>query len=135
MKESQFTKKSKTKKTVLGILHFLLVFGPLLFFFPYGFIIGTITTKLTMGLSVVISMVLAAISALVDVKHRAGLHKSIMWIFISAIMLVLSALSQIRAFIFIMAGTCLIDELFVCPAHEKARAQLITNREMDKRIG
>lgn len=133
MKESKQTKSCKIKKRILGLIHFLLVFGPLAFFFPYGFVIGTVTTKITMGLSVVTSAILAAISALVDVKHRAGLHKSIMWVFIAAVMLVLSALSQIRAFIFTMAGTCLIDELIICPAHETARAQLITNREMDKR--
>jgi hypothetical protein len=131
MKESQQTKKTKIKKIILGLIHFLLVFGPLLFFFPYAFIIGETVTKVTMSLSIVISIVLGAISALIDVTKRGGFHKSIMWILIIA---VLTALTEVKAFIYIMAGTSILDELIICPLHERSRNQLITNRELDKRL-
>lgn len=131
MKDSRQTKSCKTKKIIFGLLHFLLLFGPLLFFFPYGFIIGTTVTKVSMGLSVMVSVILAAISLLVDAKHRAGFSKSIMWILIVAVLI---ALSQVKTFIFIMAGTSLLDELIVCPLHNHYRTALISNREIDKRL-
>lgn len=130
MKESQITKKCRAKKTFFSILHFLLLFGPLLFFFPYGFIIGTLTTKVTMGLSVVLSLVLGGLSLLVDAKH-SGFSKSIMWILISA---VLMALTQVKAFILIMAGTSIVDELIVNPCRNKYKVELISNRAIDKRM-
>lgn len=131
MKASKATKKAKTKKIILGLIHFLLVFGPLFFFFPYAFIVGEAVTKVTMSLSIVISIVLGAISALIDVTKRGGFHKSIMWILIAA---VLMALTKVKTFIYIMAGTSVLDELIICPLHERSRTQLITNRELDKRL-
>ena len=131
MKASQQTKKCKRRKIFFSILHFLLLFGPLLFFFPYGFIIGTTVTKVSMGLSVLVSIILSFIAILVDANNRGGLSKSIMWILIAA---VLMALTQVKTFVFIMAGTSIFDELVVCPLKNKNRAKLISNREIDKRL-
>lgn len=131
MKESNQTKACRVKKFIFGLLHFLLLFGPLLFFFPYGFIIGTTVTKVSMGLSVMVSIILAVISLLVDAKNRAGFSKSIMWVLIAA---VLMALTEVKTFIFIMAGASLLDELIVCPLHSHYKAALIANREIDKRL-
>ena len=50
MKESKQTKSCKRKKIFFSILHFLLLFGPLMFFFPYGFAIGTAVTKISITL-------------------------------------------------------------------------------------
>ena len=132
MKESQATKNCKGKKRFFSILHCILLFGPLLFFFPYGFIMGTVVSKVSMGLSVIVSIILAGISVLVDAKHRGGLSKTIMWILISA---VLMALTEVKTFIFIMAGTSIFDELIVCPLKDKYRMELISNRTLDKRLG
>lgn len=131
MKESKHTKSCKHKKIFFSILHFLLLFGPLMFFFPYGFAIGTAVTKITMGLSVTVSIILAGISLLVDAKNRAGFSKSIMWVLIAS---VLTALTSVKTFIFIMAGTSLLDELIVCPLRNHYRTELIANRAMDKRM-
>lgn len=131
MKASQQTKKCKRRKIFFSILHFLLLFGPLLFFFPYGFIIGTTVTKVSMGLSVLVSIILSFIAILVDVNNRGGFSKSIMWILVAA---VLMALTQVKTFVFIMAGTSIFDELVVCPLKNKNRAKLISNREIDKRL-
>ena len=62
MKESQATKNCKGKKRFFSILHCILLFGPLLFFFPYGFIMGTVVSKVSMGLSVIVSIILAIIN-------------------------------------------------------------------------
>lgn len=133
MKASQTTKSIKNKKILLGLIHFLLVFGPLLFFFPYAFIVGTTVTKLTMSITIVISIILGAVSALSEAKHN-GYHKSIMWLLIVAVMLVLTELTQIRTFIFIMAAASFIDELIISPLYQRKKIQLITNKELDKRI-
>lgn len=131
MKESQQTKSCKAKKIIFTILHLIFLFGPLLFFFPYGFIIGTPVVKVSMSLSVIISLILAGISLLVDAKNRAGFSKSIMWVLIIA---VLTALTQVKTFIFVMAGASIVDELIVCPLRNHYRTELIANRAIDKRM-
>lgn len=129
MKASKQTKKTKGKKIVLSIIHFLLVFGPLLFFVPYAFITGAIVTKITLGLASLVSIIIAAIGALSEAAH-AGFHKSIMWIMIIAL---LTALTEVKLLIFIMAGASVLDELIFSPLLAKAKTQLITNKELDKR--
>lgn len=131
MKESQQTKSCKVKRKIFSIIHFLLLFGPLMFFFPYGFIMGTAVTKVSMGLSVMVSIILAGISLLVDTSRRGGFSKSIMWILIAA---VLMALTQVKTFIFIMAGASVVDELIVCPLRNHYRTEVIANRAIDKRM-
>lgn len=131
MKESKQTKSCKTKKIIFSIIHFLLLFGPLLYFFPYAFLVGTVTTKVAMSLSVVVSIVLSLISILVEAKHRGGFSKSIMWILILSVM---TALTQVKGFIAVMAGASIFDELIVCPLKNHYKTELIANRAIDKRM-
>ena len=131
MKASKQTKNSKVGKIIFSILHFLALFGPFLYFIPYVFITGEIVSKITIGLSIVIALILAGVGLLLDASRRGGLTKSIMWVLIMAL---LTGLAHVKTFIFIMAGTSILDELIFCPLKNKFKTKFIANKEIDKRI-
>ena len=83
---SDRTKQCKRRKNLFGFLHFLCLFGPFLYFIPYGYVTGEVTQKISMSLTIVLSIILAALSFVIDVKHRAGLHRSMMWALIAGVL-------------------------------------------------
>lgn len=127
---SDRTKQCRTLTTVFGLLHFLCLFGPLLYFIPYGYITGETVSKIGMSFTVILSVILAVISLLVSVTARAGLHRCIMWILISG---VLFCLKEIQVFIWIMAITSILDELVFTKIKDYYKAALISNKEIDRR--
>lgn len=127
---SQRTKDCKRNVIILSILHILCLFGPFIYFIPYGFITGGTASKVALTLGVVLSIILAAVALLIDVSHRAGIHKSIFWILIAVLILVLDA---VKTFVIIMAIISIIDELVICRLYAKAKTALIANKEIDKR--
>lgn len=127
---SKRTKQCLNRKHIFGILHFLCLFGPLLYFVPYGYVTGETVEKIAMSFTVIVSLVLATISMLVSVTARAGLHRCIMWTLIAG---VLFTLQEIQVFIWIMAVTSIIDELVFTKLRDHYKAALISNREIDRR--
>lgn len=130
MATSKRTKQLNILVIILGVLHFLAAAGALLYFVPYAFITAEVGSKIVLSLTLVLSLILGAISLIVDVAHRGGLHRSMLW---SAIIGVMYCLPTISTFIWIMAIASIVDELIICPLKEKAKIALTANREMDKR--
>lgn len=128
---SDRTKQCRTLKNVFGVLHFLCLFGPLLYFIPYGYVTGETVEKIGMSFTIIASVILAVISILVSVTARAGLHRCIMWILISG---VLFTLKEIQVFIWIMAVTSILDELIFTKVRDHYKAALISNKEIDRRM-
>lgn len=124
------TKQCKILTTIFGVLHFLCLFGPLLYFVPYGYATGVVVEKIAMSFTIIASVILALISILVSVTARAGLHRCIMWILITG---VLFTLQEIQVFIWIMAVTSILDELVFTKVRDHYKAALISNREIDRR--
>lgn len=127
---SKRTIQCRRRKILFSFLHFLCLFGPFIYFIPYGYITGEMGSKIIMSISIVTSLILALISALSDVKHRAGLHRSILWGLIAG---VLFCLQEVKTFIYIMAITSLIDELIFVKLKDYYTSAEIANKEMDKR--
>ena len=125
------TKQCRTLNIVFGLLHFLCLFGPLLYFIPYGYITGETVEKIEMSFTIITSVILAIISILVSATHRAGLHRCIMWVLIAG---VLFCLKEIQTFIWIMAVTSILDELVFTKVKDHYRAALISNKEIDRRM-
>lgn len=132
---SKRTKNCKTANIILSIIHFLCLFGPFLYFIPYGFITGETVEKLGMGITIVISIILAAISLIVDQVHRQSLHKSVMWIMIVGVLIVMNSevVQQIETFVYIMAGLSILDELLIVPLKTHYKTTYKTNLEIDRR--
>lgn len=128
---SDRTKQCKILTTIFGVLHFLCLFGPLLYFVPYGYATGAVVEKIALSFTVIASVILALISVLVSVTARAGLHRCIMWILITGI---LFTLQEIQVFIWIMAVTSILDELVFTKIRDHYKAALISNREIDRRM-
>lgn len=127
---SDRTKQCKILTTIFGVLHFLCLFGPLLYFVPYGYATGAVVEKIAMSFTVIASVILALISVLVSVTARAGLHRCIMWVLITG---VLFTLQEIQVFIWIMAITSILDELVFTKIRDHYKAALISNKEIDRR--
>lgn len=127
---SERTKQCRSRKNLFGLLHFLCLFGPLLYFVPYGYVTGETVEKVAMSFTIIVSIVLAVISMIVNVTARAGLHRCIMWTLISG---VLFCLQEIQTFIWIMAITSILDELVFTKIRDHYKTALISNREIDRR--
>lgn len=132
---SKRTKNCKTAHIILSIIHLLCLFGPFLFFIPYGFITGETIEKLGMGITIIILLILAAISLIVDQVHRQSLHKSVMWIMIVGVLFVMNStvVNEIKTFIYIMAGLSILDELLIVPLKTYYKTTYRTNLEIDRR--
>ena len=131
MATSKITKKAKAFYIIFGILHLLCLLGPFFYFIPYAFITGAVVSKVALGLSTAVSLILALISLLVDTTHKAGLHRSILWTLIGGILFCLSA---VKPFIWIMAIASIFDELIFSPLKARFKTKYHTNKEIDKRI-
>ena len=127
---SKRTKQCRRRKNIFSILHYLCLFGPFIYFIPYSYKVGEITEKVAMSLSVVTSMILAMIALIVDVKHKAGIHRVMLW---GLIIGILFCLSEIKIFIWIMAITSIIDEMVFVKLKDYYTIAEISNKEMDKR--
>lgn len=128
---SERTKQCRVLTFVFGLLHFLCLFGPLLYFIPYGYITGETVEKIGMSFTVITALILSMISILVSATHRAGLHRCIMWVLIAG---VLFCLEKVQVFIWIMAITSILDELIFTKVKDHYHAALISNKEIDRRV-
>ena len=128
---SERTKQCRVLNLVFGLLHFLCLFGPLLYFIPYGYITGETVEKIGMSFTVITALILSMISILVSATHRAGLHRCIMWVLIAG---VLFCLEKVQVFIWIMAITSILDELIFTKVKDHYKAALISNKEIDRRV-
>lgn len=124
------TKQCKTLYHLFSILHLLFLFGPFFYFIPYGFATGTRGESLGLGLMVVVALILLVFSIVSDVKHRAGLHKTIMWVLIGGILI---CLHQVEVFVWIMVVVSIADELVISPLAAHFKTAYIANKEIDRR--
>ena len=127
---SDRTKQCRFRKNLFSVLHFLCLFGPFLYFVPYGYYISENTQRISMSFSLVLSAILVIISFIIDVKHRAGIHRSIMWCMIAG---VLFCLRKVEVFIWIMCITSILDEFVITKVRDFYKQALLSNKEIDRR--
>ena len=127
---SKRTKECKIRKIIFTILHFLCLFGPFLYYIPMAFATGEVVSKICLGLTTIVALILAALSFISDVSHRAGLHKSIMWTLIGGLLFCLDAVAP---FIGIMTVCSILDELVFVRLKEHYKQAELANKEIDRR--
>ena len=66
---SDRTKQCKILTTIFGVLHFLCLFGPLLYFVPYGYATGAVVEKIAMSFTVSCCDTLACINLTASLKR------------------------------------------------------------------
>lgn len=130
MAASKRTKHCKKLKLFFNILHLLCLFGPMLYFIPYGFITGEVVEKICLSFTVILSIIFSFISLIVGATAKAGLQRSVMWILIAGI---LFCLKEIQIFIWIMCITSILDELIFSKLKDHFKQAYVANVEIDKR--
>lgn len=131
MAQSSRTKQCRLLKNIFSILHFLCLFGPLLYFIPYAYVTGETVEKIALSFTIIVSVVLCVFSLIIAATHRAGMHRTMLWFMIAG---VLFCLTEIKTFIWIMAITSILDELIFTKLRDYYKAALISNKEIDRRM-
>ena len=126
----QRTQQCRRLKWIFTILHFLFLLGPMLYYIPTAFAAGETIQKISIGFGAIFCIALGAFSLFVEVSHRSGFHRSIVWILV---LLVTWCLEGALTFILIIAVTSIIDELVLIPLMRHYKAALIANKEIDRR--
>lgn len=125
-KESDVTAGYKKKYYILTAISWAIVFGPLLGYIIYGYIVSNTIQKVTLSTTIVAAIVLTVISILFKKKVRSTVFILILGIYV--------AISKIQVLIIIMCFTTMLDEFLVTPLQRSMKEKLTINREMDKRF-
>lgn len=121
------TQKFKRLTISLWIADIILCFGPLLYYFIMAFIRSGITeSKLALVGTVCVAAMFTALSLL-----RKSIPKSLPWIAMIALWLVLDNLIPV---IWVFAITQVVDEFLVCPLKHWAQHIWFTNKEIDNAL-
>lgn len=130
MMKSKRTCTLSKRKHLFGFLHFLCLFGPLFYFIPYGYITGETAEKVGMSFSLIVTTIILLVSIVIDSTHRAGLHKTMLWVLVIGCMI---TLDKVRGFVYILAVVSILDELLFSPLLHSTRSKLVASKEIDKR--
>lgn len=128
--KSDRTKHCSNLYILFTVLHFICLFGPFLYYIPYGFATGEPSQSVALSLAIIISLLLAAFSVFVDTKSRAGMPKTITWILIIGVLI---ALKEVETFIYIMSIASILDELLIIRMRAKYKDMYVANKEIDRR--
>ena len=129
--KSERTKQCKRLSILFLVLHILCLFGPLLYFIPYAYIVGEVGRKLALSLFLIVALCLSVVSIISDAKTRGGMAKSIMWILVIGISI---CLQEVKVFVYIMAIVSIIDELVIVRLRAKYKDAYAANKEIDRRM-
>ena len=131
---SNITKKYRFLYWLFEILHLLLFLGPLVGYLIYGFstndISITTANKVVMSISAVGCTILGILALFVNLKHKAGLQRTITWV---AILTILVTLQSVKPFLITLCITALVDEWIMVPLANHFKQKLTINKEIDKR--
>lgn len=131
-KMSSTTSKYLAGKRILSIIHFMLLIGPLAYFLIKGFIYGETVQKVTIGLTSFCIVLLYGLTLLIQETKRAGIRRSILWVTLLGLCLILT---EVKIPIAVIAMCSLLDELVIQPSLNKVRELFTINKEFDKRNG
>lgn len=129
--KSERTKQCKRLSILFLVLHILCLFGPLLYFIPYAYIVGEVGRKLALSLFLIVALCLSVVAIISDAKTRGGFAKSIMWILVIGISI---CLQEVKVFVYIMAIVSIIDELVIVRLRAKYKNAYASNKEIDRRM-
>lgn len=120
------TKKLRIKTRVLQALSILLNVGPLLYFTIASLIQSEgIGTKLTLGCTVVVVLILSLVAWTNKLAMRSRL-----WILLIGFWV---CLEYFMPALIAIAACQVLDELIICPLKQHYKQRLTINKEIDKR--
>ena len=126
-KGSERTEKYRKYYWALTIASWLIVFGPLVGYIIYGYIISNTIQKVTLTTTIMAAVVMTVISILFKKNVRSTIFILILGIYV--------AISKIQVLIIILCVTTMLDEFLISPAQKACKAKLTINKEIDQRLG
>lgn len=124
---SNVSRDLKKKTLIFHFLSILLTFLPINIWFCIALSKSTEVTRVTLGLSLCIAMILTLANTLLKFSIR-----STVWILLIGIY---ACLKNITALLVIIAVCTVIDEFIVHPLYKHFKNRYIINKEIDKRQG
>ena len=124
---SPITKKYKRLSFIFGLLSLLCTVAPVTYFTVLGFANGEIRSKVTLGCTLILCLILVAFNAIKKANLRSPVYVMILGIYMT--------LDNLLALFLIMAITTMLDEFVFAPLHRVYKNRAVINREIDKRNG
>lgn len=126
MAVSERTEKLKNRLFWLRFILFLLLVTPLFYFFVSCLASGAESwKKVTLVMTALISLMLIGLNLILKFHLRSPLFFMLIGIHV--------VMDNVIVLLVLLAITSLLDEVFLTPWIKKVKAQLIANKEMDKR--
>lgn len=120
------TKTYKCKMIIAGTLSFLCTYGPLITFIIMGLIQGKEQEKITLTITLVGAIALAALGALRKVQFRSTIFIVMIGLWV--------ALDRLMPFMLTLAICTILDETIFHPLYVRWREDYRTNKQIDKRL-
>ena len=124
---SEVTKKYKRLSFIFGLLSLLCTVAPVTYFTILGFANGEIRSKVTLGCTLMLCLILVAINIIKKENLRSPVYIMILGIYM--------CLDNLLSLFLIMAITTILDEMVFEPLHRTYKNRAVINREIDKRNG
>ena len=126
MQKSTRTKQLTVKQRILNGLHVVLNVGPILVFIVLAFIFGETGTKVTLGATAVVALIMTLIAFV----NKTAM-KSRIWVILIGVWL---ALDSFLIPLITIASCQLTDEIIVEPLLSANKTKLLANKELDLRL-
>ena len=125
-KASKQTKSARALRNLFWVLSALCNFGPVIGFFIYGLVAGTVATTYTMCIAGIVGIIVGIISLILKRHWRTPLI-----VIMGALYFAVSYFGWI---LLIVAICIVLDEMIFAPlfTHYRAKAQI--NKEIDRRM-
>lgn len=120
------TKKYSRLSTLFLLLSITSILLPVITYTIIAFANGEVHEKVTLGLSLIVAFLLAAINAVFKYHIR-----SCIWIVLLGIYY---CLDKIMPLLLLVAVATILDEFVFTPAHKHFKNKAVINKEIDKRL-
>lgn len=122
---SETTEKYKKRYKFMRFMSIMSVVGPLIMYTGIGFVNGTITQRLTLGMTLAICLIFTILNVVLKFHIR-----STIWIILLGIH---ACVNNITALLVMIALATMSDEFIFAPYAKRYKNKYIINDEIDKR--
>lgn len=121
------TKKYERLSLLFYWLGVITLLAPVIIYTAIGFAEGTITEKISLGMTLIGAIILTALNVLFKTHYRSGIWLVIIGLFF--------CLESIMPLLTCVAVATILDEFVFTPLHNMYKQKYTINKEIDKRIG
>lgn len=120
------TKKYKTKKSFYGILHYVALLGPFIFFCIVSFFRAELTYKLAIPATIIVAGAFTCVGLLRQIRLKIVPYVIILGMHY--------AIGNIEIVLIVLGIASAFDDLWFFPCYKSAKDKFKINNEIDKRM-